>query len=83
MVRREVDPQHSDGAPADNPHMGRGTRIGIGAVIVLGLVALYLYNLYNSSWGRVSFVESNGQRTWVVEAENRAVALRGEEVRPR
>jgi hypothetical protein len=50
----------------------------VALLILLGLVALYLFN---TSLGRVSLVESNGRRTWIVRAEGNTVALRGE-VRP-
>ena len=52
--------------------------LGVVLLVVLGLVSLYLFN---TSLGRVSLVESNGRRTWIVDAEGDSVALRGE-VRP-
>jgi hypothetical protein len=53
--------------------------IAIGAVIVFGLVTIYLFN---TSMGRVTLMESDGRRTWIVRAEDDTVALRGAEVRP-
>ena len=59
---RQVLLQESDGPPADNEFVGRwiGIAIAVGALVVLGLLALYV------SMPRVAFEERDGKRTWII-----------------
>ena len=46
------------------------------AVALLSVLGLPMLHWFNTSFGRVSLVESNGRRIWIVAAEGDAVTLR-------